>query len=86
MLKTYTDKRLHTQLLFLKSLFDVQWSHKKMEAEEKRSGLPAHIESMPDQDVVLLNKLRDDVVAALDKSAYDTVDFSSLFSSFRVGA
>jgi len=85
MFKTYTDRRLHTQLLFLKSLFDVEWSEKKMQVEEKRSGLPAHVEKLPPEDEVLFDKLCGDVAAALDKSAYNTVDFGSLFSGVRVG-
>jgi len=85
MCKTYTDRRLHTQLLFLKSLFDVAWSEKKMEVEEKRSGIPAHVEKLPAEDEVLLEKLCGDVVAALDKSAYNTVDFGQLFACVRVG-
>lgn len=85
MLKTYSDKRLHTQLLFLKSLFDKDWSKKKMEVEEKRSGLPAGMDQLPAEDEVLLQKLCGDVAAALGKSAYNTVDFGQLFASINVG-
>jgi len=56
-----------------------------MEVEEKRSGIPAHVEKLPAEDEVLLEKLCGDVVAALDKSAYNTVDFGQLFSCVRVG-
>jgi len=82
MLKTVPDKRLHTQLLYLKSLFDVEWGAKKMDAEAKRKGqLPPSCELPEEVDAALLAKLTADVKAELNRSAYNTVDFASLFSA-----
>ncbi|KAL1526185.1 hypothetical protein AB1Y20_014913 [Prymnesium parvum] len=85
MLKTHTDRRLHTQLLFLKSLFDVDWGIEKMQADAKRRGqLPPTFELPGELDQVLLEKLTNDVSKTLKTSAFNTVDFSNLFASVGI--
>ena len=60
MLKRYSDKRLHTQLLFFKTLFDVEWARAKVEADCKRRDMPVeaaatHLEV---EDAALLGSLK----------------------------
>jgi len=81
MLKSYSDKRLHTQLLFFKTLFDVEWARSKVEADCKRRDLPleaaaTHLEA---DEAALFGALKQQVVSALEPSAFDTVDLKSLF-------
>lgn len=69
------------------SLFDVEWGLKKMEAEAKRRGqLSPSCERPNELDQVLLDKLADDVSTVLEKSAFNTVDFSRLFASIGLSA
>ena len=82
MLKTYTDKRLHTQLLYFSTLFDVNWSKTKIDADNKRRG-PAEKTAaggLSEQEEGLLAELKGVADAALGSSAFHTVDCKRLFS------
>ena len=59
---------------------------KKVEAEAKRRGsLPPTCEMPVEVDLALLNLLTDEVRAALATSAFNTVDFASLFGNVGIG-
>ena len=83
MLKTHTDRTLHTQLLYLKSLFDVKRAEAKLsKAAAARDESPPDTD-LPAEETVLFNKLHKDVADALKQSAYDTVDFATLLSGLE---
>lgn len=56
-----------------------------MEAEAKRRGqLPPTCERPSEVDQALLDKLTHDASVVLDKSAFNTVDFSRLFAQVAI--
>ena len=80
MLKTYTDKTLHTQLLFYKSLFDTKWAKSKIEADNKRRVEKIAMAPLSPDEQMLYDSLTAQAARALALSAYNTVDFGTLFA------
>lgn len=80
MVKSVTDKALHTQLLYFKCLFDAQWSNEKLEQDNKRRAEKIQPTPLAREEAAALNTLREQAHASLRLSAYDTVDFKQLFA------
>ena len=80
MLKTYTDKQLHTQLLYYKSLFDVAWAHTKIDADNKRRAEKVTPTPLAPEDAQVLDGLTGQAERTLTLSAYDTIDVVHLFA------
>jgi DNA polymerase alpha subunit A len=81
MLKTYSDRRLHNQLLYFRTLFDLQSARNKMEAANKRlAGKWAVPLLAPDEEAAFI-ELKNAVGSLLSLSAYNTVDCKRLFAS-----
>jgi len=82
MLKTYSDKDLHTQLLFFKSLFDHQWAKTKVETDNKRRTEKVAIAPLAPEEQQMYKELELQADRALRSSAFDRVDFGSIFGGF----
>ena len=80
MLKTYAEKRLHNQLLFYKSLFDVKWAHGKIEADNKRRTEKLSPSVLSADEMRTLGQLCAQAEEALGTSAYHVVDFGRLLT------
>lgn len=80
MLKTHTDKALHNQLLFFKSLFDTKWAIGKVEADNKRRADKISPVPLSPDEQMICDSLTAQAARALSLSAYDTVDFGVLLS------
>ena len=76
-----SDAQNSLGLLFYKSLFDVEWAKERIKAQNKRATVKVDDFAMrlSDEEQSQLGALRQQVVSALEPSAYNTVDFSSLF-------
>ena len=81
MVKSYTDKQLHTQMLYLKSLFDVEWSKAKVEADNKRRADKITPSPLTPEEKAVFDALAEQADVALRRSAFHTVDLGALFSS-----
>ena len=80
MCKTYTDKQLHTQMLFYKSLFDMKWSKEKVEQDNKRRADKLVPPQMALEEEETFKALTRQASESLDMSAFHTVDFQTLFA------
>jgi DNA polymerase alpha subunit A len=80
MCKSYSDKQLHTQLLFYKSLFDLKWSKDKVEQDNKRRAEKVNVAAMDLDDEQTLARLAHQANLSLQSSAFHTVDFATLFA------
>ena len=80
MLKTYSDKQLHTQMLFFKSLFDTKWATTKIEADNKRRHDKLAITPLSVDEKAVFTELDAQASRALQHSAFDRVDLRALFS------
>lgn len=82
MCKTVTERALHSQLLFFKSLFDVKWAEEKVKADNKRrpEGAKQVPSALEKSDRKLCDDLWQQVENELVRSAYDSVDPVRLFS------
>ena len=79
MCKSYTDKALHTQLLFYKSLFDLKWSREKVEQDNKRRTEKISVPQLEIEEEQALERLTHQANISLQSSAFHTVDFAQLF-------
>jgi DNA polymerase alpha subunit A len=81
MMKTYTDKALHTQLLFFKSLFDHQWSLDKLAQDNKRRAEKIIPSALAPDEIATFRALTAQAEAELTRSAFHVVDLGSLFAT-----
>ena len=79
--KVVRDQQLHTQLLYYKSLFDLPWARQKVENDNKRRPVKLEVGAVSQDSVDTCERLKKQVDAALDTSAYHKVDLSSLFAA-----
>ena len=79
--KVVRDQALHTQLLFLKSLFDLEWGSKKIEEDNKRRPVKLEAGAVDQGAKDTCERLKKQVVTALDGSAYHKVDLATLFAA-----
>jgi len=81
MTKVVRDQALHTQLLFLKSLFDLEWGTKKIDEDNKRRPVKLEAGAVEQGAKDTCERLKKQVVTALDSSAYHTVNLANLFNA-----
>ena len=81
MAKVVRDQQLHTQLLFLKSLFDLEWGTKKIDEDNKRRPVKLEAGAVEQGAKDTCERLKKQVVTALDGSAYHTVNLATLFNA-----
>jgi len=74
MRKTFSEADLHTQLVFYRTLFDIDRANKKLGAEKANA-----MSLYPDQEAAL-NSLKMKVDAVLGRSAFHTVNIGAFFS------
>ena len=79
--KVVRDQAVHTQLLYLKSLFDLEWGAKKIEEDNKRRPVKLEAGVVAPEARATCERLKKQVVSALDTSAYHTVNLSNLFNA-----
>ena len=72
---------VHTQLLYLKSLFDLEWGAKKIEEDNKRRPVKLEAGVVAPEARATCERLKKQVISALDTSAYHTVNLSNLFNA-----
>ena len=80
MVKTFNDKALHTQLLFFKSLFDVEWAKAKVDADNKRRTEKLAVAPLAPEELAVFDTMKEHASRALGLSAFHTVDFPTLFA------
>jgi DNA polymerase alpha subunit A len=83
MLKLHSDQKLHTQLLFYKTLFDLTWARKKaMNASKRKSDAQPILPHEPlAEDVERLANLEKQAAGALRASAFQNVELGHFFPS-----
>jgi len=81
MLKIYGEKRLHNQLLFYKSLFDVRWAHDKIDADNKRRCEKVAADELAPVELNAFRDLAHQAEAVLCRSAYHVIDFPKLLGN-----
>ena len=79
--KVVRDGALHTQLLFLKSLFDIDWARQKIEQDNKRRPVKLEAGAIGQDAVNTCERLKKQVDTALGASAYHKVDLNQLFAA-----
>ena len=79
--KVVRDQQLHTQLLFLKSLFDEDWARNKVEQDNKRRPVKLDAGEIGPTAKGTCERLKAQVDRQLETSAYHTVDLSTLFNA-----
>jgi len=77
MCKSVRDDALHSQLLYLKCLFDVQWAKSKQPKELKEA---TKASGLSEQQEGLMGVLNEQVGSVLRTSAYNTISFRSLLT------
>ena len=83
MLKLHSDQKLHTQLLFYKTLFDLTWARKKAtNASKRKSDAQPILPHEPlAEDVERLANLEKQAAGALRASAFQNVELGHFFPS-----